>query len=133
MATFKDLSPYVYLESSTPMINVGWLGAGEPFEVGTVAPEVRDALVRLASHKHHLMRGVHHCELCAVESPIRLVADVERGWVSLGMGEIHVHGARGVVYAAPSLIIHYIDAHQYLPPVEFQRAALAQNEGVEMM
>jgi hypothetical protein len=28
-------------------------------------------------------------------------------------------------YVAPSLIAHYIDAHEYAPPVEFQRAVMS--------
>ena len=31
----------------------------------------------------------------------------------------------GIVYVAPSLILHYIDAHGYSPPVEFREAVIA--------
>jgi hypothetical protein len=36
-------------------------------------------------------------------------------------GEIRVAGEQ-VVYAAPLLIIHYIEEHGYLPPAEFLEA-----------
>jgi hypothetical protein len=77
------------------------------------------------------MRGVHYCEFCDAESPIRLPAPVSRGWVSLGMGEIHVPGQHGVVFAAPSLIIHYISAHDYQPPRDFRNSVLLAAEDDE--
>ena len=45
------------------------------------------------------------------------------GTSRLGNGEIYVL-AGGIIYTAPTLVIHYIDAPGYLPPEEF-RAALA--------
>lgn len=33
--------------------------------------------------------------------------------------------AEGFLYVAPSLILHYMDAHDYSPPVDFQRAVMA--------
>jgi hypothetical protein len=41
--------------------------------------------------------------------------------VGTGINNIFVPGDR-VVYAAPSLILHYIVEHEYLPPLAFQRA-----------
>jgi hypothetical protein len=39
-----------------------------------------------------------------------------------GNCEIRVRDASGVVYAAPSLVAHYMAVHRYLPPPGFQRA-----------
>jgi len=36
-------------------------------------------------------------------------------------GEIRVSG-EGIVFAAPVLIVHYIEAHSYLPPAQFLKA-----------
>jgi hypothetical protein len=33
--------------------------------------------------------------------------------------------ADGFLYVAPSLVLHYIDAHGYSPPFEFQAAVVA--------
>jgi hypothetical protein len=107
------------------MVNVGWLGDGVAFETGGADSDVVDELLRLADYQQNVMRGVHYCDFCDEESPIRLVAPVPRGWVSLGMGEIHVRGDGGTVFAAPSLIIHYITVHDYRPPREFQDAVRA--------
>jgi hypothetical protein len=37
----------------------------------------------------------------------------------LGDAEIRVPGRGGKVYAAPTLICHYIDKHRYCPPQDF--------------
>jgi hypothetical protein len=34
-------------------------------------------------------------------------------------------GSRRLFYVAPSLVLHYVDAHEYLPPESFQRAVMA--------
>ncbi|WP_375431714.1 hypothetical protein [uncultured Friedmanniella sp.] len=47
------------------------------------------------------------------------------------MSEIHLQGLDGRLYSAPTLVVHYIQAHQYLPPDEFLEALRrsAQVEG----
>ena len=40
----------------------------------------------------------------------------------LGGSEIRVFSPRGQIYAAPTLIYHYINTHHYDPPDEFMRA-----------
>lgn len=122
VAYYADLSPYEYTNADLPMLNVGWLAAGHEFRTGGVPDEAFSRLLRLADAQVNIMRGVHDCEFCAEESPIRMVAPNERGYVSLGMGEIHVRDDFGRLYAAPSLILHYIQAHDYRPPDDFIRA-----------
>lgn len=46
------------------------------------------------------------------------------GAVAIGGANLFVPGD-GVIYAAPSTIIHYIDAHRYLPPAAFVAAVHA--------
>jgi hypothetical protein len=43
--------------------------------------------------------------------------------IDLGNGEIRVIGA-SAIYAAPTLIYHYVVAHSYQPPEEFIEAVL---------
>ena len=38
--------------------------------------------------------------------------------------EIRVRGDERTVYAAPTLIVHYVEAHRYRPPEEFIAAVL---------
>jgi hypothetical protein len=63
-----------------------------------------------------LTRGFHRCDFCEV-FPMFMTVDGEG--ISLGNGEIRVAGTDGKVYAAPTLICHYIAGHQYCPPREF--------------
>ena len=126
MAFFPDLSPYTYfpLVRGQRMLNVGWLGAREPFATGPFASDVLDCIVDLCRSPWNLTMGAHECELCApvAEQPsVPLWVDY---WPS-GNGEIHVEGDDGIVYAAPTLIYHYIRDHGYAPPEEFTAALRA--------
>lgn len=44
-------------------------------------------------------------------------------WVTMGAMNLFIPG-NGVIYASPSLILHYILEHQYAPPLPFQEAVL---------
>ncbi len=132
MSYYPDLSPYVYTSTKVQMLNVGWLAAGHPFPTGATDPAVRDHLVRLASSPVNVMRGLHYCDFCDVESP--LPAETLRdpvGVAYLGTGEVHVESG-GLIFVAPTLVIHYIDAHDYRPPAAFCEAVRAATADPEM-
>lgn len=124
MTYYPDLSCYQYQPIEYQMYNVGWLEAAHDFPVGEVNRDLMEALLLLAEVQDNIMRGVHDCDFCSEESPIRIPAPVKKGYVSLGMGELHVEGCKGERYAAPSLVVHYISAHQYVPPASFCEAVL---------
>ncbi|WP_447003143.1 hypothetical protein ACRAKI_26050 [Saccharothrix isguenensis] len=134
MAVFEDLTPYSYLreEGDPPtLLNVGWLGRGSRFGVGEPEPGLVAALLALAVFRPvNTTRGFHLCEFCDPQpgdDPEPLVVPfeaAERGEVMLGGAEVRVQGPDGAVYAAPTLIAHYVDRHGYRPPAEFTRAAL---------
>ena len=44
--------------------------------------------------------------------------------IMLGAANVFVPSDEAI-YVAPSLVLHYIDAHAYLPPEEFRRAVEA--------
>lgn len=122
---YPDLSPYRYTESNRIALNVGWLGKAASFTRGSIDSDIRNQLVRLARHPVNMMRGLHYCELCSVESPIRVVVSTELNKPAyLGNGELWV-STRDATFAAPTLIVHYIDSHSYLPPAEFCEAVRA--------
>ncbi|MGW3211106.1 DUF7919 family protein [Streptomyces parvus] len=60
-------------------------------------------------------RGHHLCPWCAS----RLFPRSPEG--PQGSAEVRVMG-NGVAYAAPGLVAHYVEAHDYLPPIEFMEA-----------
>ncbi|WP_427885159.1 hypothetical protein ACQHIV_23540 [Kribbella sp. GL6] len=122
MSYYADLSPYEYLSNQPDMVNIGWLSAEYSYSRGAVPDDFLRALLVWPIDDSTLLRGVHDCDFCDAESPLRVPAPVERGYVSLGMGEFHVASRQGIVYSAPSLIVHYISSHQYKPPMEFLEA-----------
>ena len=53
--------------------------------------------------------GFHECDLCRFKSE------------ACGTVNLFIPG-NGVIYVCPELIVHYINAHEYVPPDEFCRA-----------
>jgi len=131
---FSGPSPYGYGRVSLPgVVHVGWLDSAHPFTQGTVDGHLIQKLRLLAAEPVELCRGFHICELCAEPDlpketlpPHHVVLDINSPygkWLSLhqGNGEIRVPCA-GVIFAAPVLIVHYIEEHGYLPPAQFLKA-----------
>jgi len=98
----EDLSVYDYMVRNESVKAVGWL-EGE-FEKGKIDSKVIELLEKYPIKNR--CRGWHSCEYCVNEEH------------ASGNGEYWTVGKKGV-YAAPSLIIHYIKEHNYLPPEEF--------------
>jgi hypothetical protein len=111
MTYFADLTPYTYLEHDDapelPVVNVGWLDAEHAFPKGQAPDHLVAGLARRAEHPDQLTRGYHYCELCQE---------------ARGNGEIRVRDDTRI-YAAPTLVVHYITEHGYLPPEDFRAAA----------
>jgi hypothetical protein len=126
MAEFEDLTPYSYGETpqSGRALNVGWIGRSAAFTRGDVASGVLRRLIELAASPAAVERGLHYCELCDVDSPVRIDTSLSpKGRVSLGTGEIRVLSDDGAAtYCAPTLIVHYILDHGYCPPDDFVQA-----------
>jgi hypothetical protein len=122
-----DLAPYNYYPRAPDALAVGWLDSTEPFPTGAFPQDVLPRLKELSERPVRLMRGYHYCQFCqAVSRPPRLLrADIrlyEPPDVAHGNGEIWITGPDGVNFAAPVLIVHYIDEHGYLPPRSFIEA-----------
>lgn len=131
MTYFPDLSPYSYFRHERGTWNVGWLDADHPFETAAPSQELLDALWLFLKTPVVQTRGFHTCELC-LRAPLpedkRSRSTIARRGdeqLQIGTAEIRVFGERGVSYAAPTLIYHYVSEHHYKPPDEFVRALLA--------
>ena len=130
---YRDLTLYEYgREVPRPnVLNVGWLSITQPFQRGEVSINFIRALRRLVYSPVNLYLGFHVCEFCP-PPPKGLSPD--GFWMSkpvpgtTGNGEIRVPGQNGVVYVAPVLVVHYVEAHGYVPPVEFVDAVVALDE-----
>ena len=114
MATLQDLTPYTYFhpeEDAPGTVNVGWLAPDHPFPTGATTAEFRDKLRLLCERRVKQTRGVYRCDFCTGRSR------------PMGSSEVRVAG-NGRVYAAPTLVHHYVEAHDYRPPDEFVAAVL---------
>lgn len=138
MTYFADLSRYRYGRGSGDEgweqdRNVGWLARGRKVPQGPAPDDLVEALLVCATRPVREYRGTHDCDLCDVE-PVSWVAPnglrmrdlhpasrmrLDGREVLLGNGEIRVRGPDGLWYAAPTLVAHYVAAHQYLPPMPF--------------
>ncbi|MEU4474668.1 hypothetical protein [Micromonospora sp. NPDC023888] len=132
MTYFADLTPYTYLErhdedeqgpSDLPLLNVGWLDASHPFPTGTPPHGLLPALTKLSTVRVRQTRGHHYCEICVRDMGEDAREAIRRGVIARESAEFQVQGD-DVVYAAPQLLLHYVAAHEYLPPAEFCAAAL---------
>ena len=127
MTYFTDLSTYEYLDNSSDRrcLNIGWLSGEFKYPTGKIEGDVLEKIKSLFESLENLTRGVHYCEFC--EPPIfsprgenfvsTLIKDAPNG-----NGEIWVDADGGVKFIAPALLVHYIEAHNYLPPKEFLTA-----------
>ena len=132
MVYFPDLSAYSYGHGHHPgVVHVGWLDGTHPFPKGQVERSLIEKMKVLASNPVELYRGKQLCEVCTVPPGVVRTLVPNRGgmidpqssWAKWAEhrwsnGEIRVAGD-GVIFAAPVLIVHYIEEHGYLPPVQF--------------
>jgi len=136
MTYFSDYSPYAYGRGSRPgVVHVGWLDNIHPYPKGAVDARLIEKMKLLASKPVELYRGKHICELCS-EPPDIVKTTLSNGvidpncswarWINQrsSNGEIRTSYA-GITFAAPVLIVHYIEAHNYLPPTQFLNAVEA--------
>jgi hypothetical protein len=124
MAHYPDLSKYEYSRDRPlwprVLLNVGWLGTNQPFPTGDCPRGFIAHLRELAKSPAALTRGFHQCEFCPRSN------DPQQ--TPRGNGEIRVRGTVRTIYAAPTLIVHYVDAHHYQPPEEFIAAVLRRGK-----
>lgn len=121
---FPDFSPYSYnLHGlSLPGVQcVGWLDEEHPYLTGKLPMEFLDRLLNLLrTEQVRIMRGLHYCPFCNEE-----YVQLEERKILLGHAEIWVPSpTREVVFAAPTLMYHYCEMHEYRPPDEFVEAVL---------
>ena len=128
MAFFSDLTLYQYLDSDEshelPLLNIGWLSNSKPYPKGETSDEFQEKLLTFCFFEHTVNNclGYHTCPFCkSPQTPMIIQRGNRRAY--LGNGEIRVAG-KSAVYAAPTLVYHYVIAHRYRPPDEFIDAVL---------
>jgi hypothetical protein len=117
MAYFPDLGTETQIAMAPFVRAVGWLAATQPYSVGQTSPGFVEKLRQLARHwgastsalAWPAACGPHTCEFC---------------------GKVRASGNFGVpsnaiLYVAPEMVAHYVEAHGYRPPDAFIEAVLA--------
>ncbi len=127
MTYYPDLSTYSYRPYKDKALNVGWLSKSHPFASGDVSKEFIDRLAMFCQCRLYQTRGKHWCEWCFdTPRPDTGFFEVQHGNIKLFLGhaEIRVFGENDQIYAAPTLIYHYVVKHHYCPPDDFVTAVL---------
>ena len=127
----SDGSPYTDgpVPSDVRAVAIGWLDASHPYPSGSVDDDfVADLFDACRAHATTRTRGWHQCPLCPAEARktvggTEAVRDGES--VLLGDAEIRVVATDGTWLSAPTLVLHYVTDHAYLPPPEFIEAVSA--------
>jgi hypothetical protein len=125
---YPDLSPYQYLASArrADVYSVGWLEVGRAFAKGRVPPHILDCILDLCARPVNWTAGLQICSLCprqesTPDKPVAGGVVMKHGGkdILVGSGEIWVKGGDRKIYAAPTMIAHYIRDHGYQPPQAF--------------
>ncbi|MBQ8188500.1 MAG: hypothetical protein IJZ44_01850 [Lachnospiraceae bacterium] len=125
MAVYKDFSEYeldnIKLHN---VINIGWLGEAGCFPQGNVSDEFLMNLWEYYKCPIFSTRKIYQNE--KLDGYWKFFVAIFNGReIGLGSSEVRVlDKERGVVYASPNLIIHYIVNHNYCPPQEYIKAVI---------
>ncbi len=92
------------------------------FDTGAPDEAMLDVLWAFCKTSVAQTRGGHPCPFCNNPAGIRAHRNGES--LLLGTSEIRVFFSDGRVYAAPTLVYHYVVDHHYRPPAEFVTALL---------
>ena len=115
---FRDLTPYSYssdLNTEGRLVNFGWLARGKPFQTGSLELDWLNKLGDAVVNYVNAYRGTHDCEFCSTSADFLMVTIHGRACL-LGHAEAWVPAADGRIFVAPTLVYHYVIAHQYRPP-----------------
>jgi hypothetical protein len=104
---------------------IGWLDPVHPFNKGEPDKNLLTALMSLLKDPFQVRysMGWEVCQLCNTAEDKPLWVEFAGRKVKAGVANLLVPG-EGHIYYAPSLLIHYMLEHKYLPPADFQSAVL---------
>ncbi len=134
---YKDLSAYSYklLKPIPTILNIGWLNSKNNFKQGKIQANILKKLKDIAIGNNtynaniNKIRGIMPCNLCSVRN---IFIENNTSKYYLGMTEILIPSENKKHYfSAPSMIIHYIEEHNYLPDESFLKAILAIDLNME--
>jgi hypothetical protein len=114
MTWFPDMGPAAMIDEGDHIRAVGWLSATHHFDEGDVSDEFLTRLKEFAKRSCEstealgwgIFMGPHCCYICG-----RFMA----------AGNFGVPSGR-LLFVAPEMIAHYVEAHHYCPPEAFIEA-----------
>jgi hypothetical protein len=111
MSYFKDLSDYSYFRSGNRPTtkNVGRLDSAHEFPKTVPTEELLDLIWHYCKFSVAQTRGIHECEMCASNTSHYVLRNGQP--LFLGSAEIRVFAEDGFIYAAPTLVYHYVSVH----------------------
>jgi hypothetical protein len=127
---YVDLEILHYYEPWKNFIAIGWLEPDYPYSLGTVTENLLSKLVQLCINPVQVrsvgyLCGRHRCGFCPNDGMLNYRPYEEAGnRINFGQQSLFVPGLNGLVYIAPTTILHYIREHKYMPPFEFQESVL---------
>lgn len=118
-----DMSQWTGLgPTPVPLLAIGWLG---PWDAGADSHDVEPVFARLVEFfkqpwQPGLFLGVGDCARCRFTRGPTWI-DYRGTRIELGRSNLFVPDD-GRAYIAPSMILHYMDSHGYVPPKVFSDA-----------
>lgn len=123
---YPDGSKYVYTSQFeiNNIINIGWLSHEFSFDKGKINADIKNKILEIIYLKQcNVTRGLHRCDFCKSENFVTNNNNIK---ILLGHAEIWIPSINGnFIYASPTLIYHYIDQHNYLPPADYIESLLS--------
>jgi len=95
-----------------------WIDDNHPYPQGEAREIFLKRLFEFCQETVLMTAGWHLCPLCQKRGDIRITEIYNNQKLQLGKGQIRIF-YNNSVYAAPSLIFHYVVKHKYKPPYEF--------------
>lgn len=133
MAYFPDLSSFSYHRSGIDkgFLNVGWLSSDYEFNRSSPVENPRhsrflDNLALYVERPVIVHRGIHACDFCGIGFDSVPCETHQGRELRLGYAVSAALGEGNQVFVFPTLIFHYVVAHNYQPPDEFIQAVLTQ-------
>lgn len=114
---FSDLGTKTQIDDGGHVRAIGWLSADQSFAVGDVSGAFVSRLRLLCSQWEAgapqlcwaVAAGRHTCEICGQFR--------STGNIGVPAGQL--------LFVAPEMVLHYVEAHRYQPPEEFVAAVIA--------
>lgn len=127
MAYYPDLTSCDCVPESTGLgfVAVGWLEPSNDYSKGEVSLAFFDRLCMLLGDPWHppfASGGFHQCGFCRFTGGGK--TSFRNQSVEAWANRTLFVPSKGTLFVTPSNLAHYVDAHGYCPPLEFQNAVM---------